>query len=272
MNVVRAAGTALLLCGCSQIFGLEPPTTATAIPDADIEIDAAPPDAPAACGPHDFDADGIPDGCDMCPHIASADVDGDGDGVGDPCDPRPTTSGDHRALWLAFYDANDVANWSNYNNGTWLISGNLLHQTNPNLFSLLDSPTNYTDVYFATSLEILQAATYEVGFCAGDKQASQQYYCCGATNMTTPTVRAIGEYSGSAGQLAATAAFSGDLSAGQRLDVIGTVNASTFKCEFRQAASSVSTQLPSGARTGPVAFYATRQVDFRYVFVVTIGP
>ena len=65
----------------------------------------------------DHDVDGRGDVCDLCPHIPeTTGLDDDDDGVGDACDPRPMTGGDTRALWVGFYDANDIANWPQ--NGT----------------------------------------------------------------------------------------------------------------------------------------------------------
>jgi hypothetical protein len=43
---------------------------------------------------HDEDGDGIPDASDLCPEIASTNVDSDGDGVGDECDPSVFVLGD----------------------------------------------------------------------------------------------------------------------------------------------------------------------------------
>jgi len=46
----------------------------------------------------DFDADGVLDGTDNCPHLANLDqTDRDGDGVGDDCDACPATSADAAA-------------------------------------------------------------------------------------------------------------------------------------------------------------------------------
>jgi hypothetical protein len=49
---------------------------------------------------HDEDADGVDDGCDVCPHVPDpAQLDSDGDGVGDACDPEPTNPRQHFVLF-----------------------------------------------------------------------------------------------------------------------------------------------------------------------------
>jgi len=56
---------------------------------------------PDACANGHEDADGIDDGCDLCPHVNDpAQANADGDGVGDACDPNPATPGET----IAFFD------------------------------------------------------------------------------------------------------------------------------------------------------------------------
>jgi hypothetical protein len=71
----------MLLAACGRIgFG------ASDVPPADI----------ASCVPigHDEDADGVDDGCDLCPQLADSQADRDGDAVGDLCDPHPDEARD----------------------------------------------------------------------------------------------------------------------------------------------------------------------------------
>jgi len=70
--------------GCNVVFPLEPPRDA----------------ASDALTGHDEDRDGIDDGIDPCPHLASANLgDTDGDGIGDDCDPYPNLLGDERYFY-----------------------------------------------------------------------------------------------------------------------------------------------------------------------------
>jgi len=77
------------------------------------ELDAI--DATQCAPGHDEDADGIPDDCDGCPHIADPQqADGDRDGVGDVCDPNPATFGESIAVFDPFTSLR----------AEWMITGN----------------------------------------------------------------------------------------------------------------------------------------------------
>jgi hypothetical protein len=61
---------------------------------------------------HDEDSDGIPDDCDVCPHIADpGQADSDGDRVGDACDPEPTNPRQQIVLFDPFVTLD--ASWTN---------------------------------------------------------------------------------------------------------------------------------------------------------------
>ena len=252
---------ALLLGGCSQVFGLEPPATAV---DGSAPADTRDVDAPQGCDAHDFDGDGISDSCDMCPHVAGTNADSDGDGVGDACDPRPSMSGDQRLLWLGFYDPAAITGWVDPGGtGAWSVSGGMLMELATNS-SRLNSPTSYaTDIYFATSLQITQPVTNEVGFCAANMPP--QYYCCVANDGSMPVVGA------STGQVAYFDPFPGSLDPGKRVDITGTLTGSQFECRFFEAGATTEVLAPGGGNAGPVAFYATTPIAYRYLFVVAIG-
>jgi hypothetical protein len=73
---VRSA-VLLLVAACGR-FGFDAQPT-------DVALDAAP---CVPVGTHDEDGDGVVDSCDVCPHLAGAQLDTDGDRVGDACDPE----------------------------------------------------------------------------------------------------------------------------------------------------------------------------------------
>lgn len=106
---MKAAGAtlALLLGGCNLVFGLEPPVSGMVAVDGDPgdgeDGDGMPADA-AMCGSHDEDSDGVPDGCDNCPHLANSDQahSRDSDSVGDACDPHPLQPIDHLVRFDSF--------------------------------------------------------------------------------------------------------------------------------------------------------------------------
>lgn len=96
---------AMTVGGCNAILGLDRTSRA----DRDAASDAPGPgidaratsdasiDARGGCAVlgHDEDADGVDDGCDICPDLADTEQkDGDGDRVGDACDPSPTGNDD----------------------------------------------------------------------------------------------------------------------------------------------------------------------------------
>jgi hypothetical protein len=107
----------VLATGCQTVFNLEhvDPTMACWDPEHVT---------------HDEDADGVVDGCDVCPNIADAEqADADADGVGDACDPDRDDP-HHR---LAFFDpfTADVLDplWVTYGtNAQWTIADDALSQ------------------------------------------------------------------------------------------------------------------------------------------------
>jgi hypothetical protein len=257
----------LLLAGCRQVLGLEPPVVGNPTPDAsDVDDAAAGPDTPS-CGTHDFDTDTLMDDCDDCPYVASANADADGDGVGDACDQGPM-SADQRTLWLAFYDPADITGWTP-SGGTWNVSSDLLHQTDQATVRLGSPMTFTTDLYLAASI-LTQATTTDVGICAADMPPSQ-YYCCTVSTASTPNVRATSAFGGG-NPMTSTGMLPGGVGAGQYIQISATLVGSQFKCRFTSDAGAVSIGTPAGAKTGPVSFFASAPVDYRYLFVATVGP
>ena len=216
---------------------------------------------------HDFDGDHRGDACDLCPHLASdTDPDGDGDGVGDVCDPRPPQPGGRQEYWVAFYDPGDIAAWVN-TGGAWTVANGQLAQANNN-FALLDSPDKLGDVYFATSVEVVNAGTAEIGFCGADIQPGIQYYCCG---VSSGSVRAASAWRNQP-QIFDPQPWTGTSDVGARIDIVGTLDATHSTCTFTQGAHLVtSSTLRGPLELGTAVFYTAAAVRYRYAFVVAIG-
>jgi hypothetical protein len=146
----------LALCGgCNAILGLDAthvdrdaalgsdtPTGGGA--DAAPTIDAGPTFDARLCANinHDEDGDGIDDGCDLCPQIASLggianQPDKDHDGVGDACDPDPDVATDK----LLFFDSFAVPNPWMSQKGTWNLQDDGLAQLDLSTMSGLATRT-----------------------------------------------------------------------------------------------------------------------------------
>jgi hypothetical protein len=261
---VRASLVALcLLTGCRQVLGLDP----SVLNDAgEAKADSAKPDADPSCGIGDFDGDGVSDNCDLCPHLPSNSIntDLDADGVGNECDPN-LVGGDQRALWLGFDSPNDIVGWTGPMN-TWTVSNHRLHaQTNAQV--TLESPVAFSsDIYFATSLIISQPGTNQVGFCVA------RDYCCTAANSSSGKAE-VYALSSAGSPIVALATFGSGFVTGEQLNIEATLSDTKLDCKFTRANSvNVGAAATAGTKTGPVGFYATAPVDYRYVFVVTTRP
>ena len=256
---VRATLAALcLLTGCRQVLGIE----SSILIDAEVPGDAPGPDASSTCGTGDFDGDGVYDDCDFCPHIASSNADADSDGVGDLCDPDLSSS-DKRALWLSFTSASDIAAWSVVN-GTWSVANGTLHAI-PNSVSpsTLDSPVAYpTEIYFATSMTIVQPGTADVSFCAAGQ-------CCTIAN--DPGAKTILKVTN--GSVVSSVTMPSALVAGEEVVLAGFAGPQQFTCRLTRTTTAANALTPvTTSVAGPIKFYAEAQVDYRYVFVVTASP
>jgi hypothetical protein len=108
---------AVATAGCNAVFGLDP----VELGDGDGRPDAERPCLPSD---HDEDLDGVPDRCDVCPHVPDDQADTDGDGVGDACDPSPEER--HRFLLVDTFTAS-VNPWQTVR-GTWAPTGDGLAQ------------------------------------------------------------------------------------------------------------------------------------------------
>jgi hypothetical protein len=211
----------------------------------------------------DFDGDGLKDDCDLCPHVPSINKDRDADGVGDECDPDLGMGPDHRALWLSFESADDLAGWTAMG-GTTTVSNGILHaMPTPNTKLALDSPTTYAPImYFAAGLTIVEASQRNVGFCAAG-------YCCYVGNNTSGTV----EIKVDEPTVVIVTGAGPALVAG---DVIGlqgfSANGQPFKCRLTNGLTGGEVSGSAVGMAHSIGFSAEVPVDYRYVFVVTAAP
>lgn len=228
---------------------------------------------------HDFDGDDHGDECDRCPHLASGpDPDADGDGVGDDCDPRPAVAGDKREIWRGFYTPDEITDWRHSNGaGQWSVAGGRLVQSDPGpALTLLDSPDNYNDVYFAARLEIVTSlynGLTEIGVCGGDIPQGLQYYCCALNGNNGKTIRATSAWNGSGGQIQGALAWPGTTNIGDTVDLVGTMTATNSVCTFRQGGvlATASTARGPLAKGSAVFYTQYTQARYHYIFVVSIG-
>ena len=256
--------------------------------DAPVQIDAMPDGSPnvdtdgdgvvdaqdncptvANTDQRDWDGDHHGDACDHCPHLASAtDPDGDGDGVGDACDPRPATAGDARALWVGFYDAADIAGWTDGGTGgigTWAVTGGKLVQsaTDPAQFASLYEPTNFQHVYVATSFVVGSwNANATIGVCNG--WDGSHFDCCNV-NTVNAAPASVGEAQRDLAQKA-DVAFA--VASNQTVDIVENM-ATSNSCSFGSNAQVAAT--PYGQAGHVIVYTAHTSASFRYLFVVAIG-
>ncbi|MBV8759934.1 MAG: thrombospondin type 3 repeat-containing protein [Deltaproteobacteria bacterium] len=217
----------------------------------------------------DFDGDGHGDVCDHCPHFASAtDPDGDGDGVGDACDPRPAQAGDMRLYWLDFTDAAQIGTW-NATSGTWAVTGGKLVQSTA-ANALLESPDLVGDLAFATSVEVVNPASYEIGFCSGYAPGLQTY-CCTVYDNPSTGARAVSRFQGGP-QMSMPVPFAGSVAPGSQVDIVGSVTSAGNTCGFSEGSATATATAPRGPSVpGRAVFYTAAPAHYRYAFVVAIG-
>ena len=218
----------------------------------------------------DFDHDNHGDACDHCPHLASApDPDTDGDGVGDACDPRPSTSGDARALWLGFYDAADLSGWLDGGTGglgTWSVTGGALVQSasDPQNYTSYYPPGNYHHTYIATQLEVGTAQTgATIGMCSGWNGSS--FDCC---NINARGGSPVAQAQTGLTTLADTTWPAG-ITTGETIDVVQDLTSNSNVCHF--GTSVTSTSAAAQATAHPLFYAGHMTAKFHYLFIVSIG-
>jgi hypothetical protein len=208
------------------------------------------------------------DACDPCPHLANNDADGDGDGIGDACDPRPTTPGDSRALWLGFYTAADQTGWVDRGTqgiGMWAVTKGALVQsaTNPSQFASLAAPPLLRRIYVATSIEVVSLnASATIGVCTGWNGAA--FDCCNVnTTSGSPVIEA---QTGTAVKV--NAPWPNVVGAGTRIEIVENMLTAN-SCTFNGTTTVATTPTEI---TGKVLFFVGHAaVKYRYLFVVQIG-
>ena len=223
----------------------------------------------------DHDVDGRGDVCDLCPHIAeAADVDNDGDGVGDACDPRPTMAGDHRALWVGFYDASDISTWT----GTlgWSVSGGRLTGGDNNVSLEYLYPPAFQHAFMQTSVRVNTLANPNGSVTPGaviynGDAGSTQYLECEigqANNNPTPQMYAL-----SPGHVDQKN-WTGTLATNSELMFTDGVVGGMHTCTVTQLPNSnVSITQSASVTAGASVLGATNaNVSYDYLWVVEIGP
>jgi hypothetical protein len=276
------------LVGC----GFQPRAAQTV--DAAADVAAVTRDAPPD-GPTDTDGDGVPDVvdncpsmpnadqrdhdvdgrgdvCDLCPHIPEAfDLDSDGDGVGNACDPHPSTPGDRRALWVGFYDNNDIAGW--LLNGTDSVGAGrlVIGATNAGL-QYTFPPTQFTNAFAVTGVRATAVGAAAFGPAIemqnGNNGVNQTYICYIATTSNGTAAYAYDYWPGQAAQ-AASVAWTGTFAANSDFVIADKIAGTTHTCTIGQGANIATPSQTAGPHAGYVilaAQYSTAAFD--YLFVV----
>jgi hypothetical protein len=270
------------------VIDASPDATADAAPDAppaDTDGDGVP-DANDNCpmaanaDQRDHDDDGRGDVCDLCPHIPeTTDVDDDSDGVGNACDPRPMTGGDTRALWVGFYDANDITGWVQNAQTFSVMNGHLVGGRTGSGLDYIYYPTSFQHAYIETlaHYDALANATGSVSPGAvvftGDAGPVQYYECeAVATNGGGKTVYAIDAYpinQSHADQMT----WTGTLAVGSEIMLKDGVFGDKHICRATQGANDVSVTQDAGGTVGAAVLgTANATISYDYLFVVEIGP
>jgi hypothetical protein len=222
----------------------------------------------------DHDTDGRGDVCDLCPHIAEpADTDTDGDGVGDACDPRPTTAGDRRALWVGFYDANDIAGWTG--NTVWTVSLGRLTGGDPTVGLAYFYPPAFQHAFMQTSVRVNTLANPTGSVSPGPvifngDAGSPQYYQCEVAQPNNSTAQVYAVDPGSVVQKD----WTGTLAMNSEIMFTDDVLGGMHSCTASQLPNlSVSaTQTAAGTAGASVLAAANANVSYDYLWVVEIGP
>ncbi len=222
----------------------------------------------------DHDSDGRGDVCDLCPHIPeTTDTDTDGDGVGDACDPRPMMAGDHRALWVGFYDAADISGWTQGGGSTWAVTGGMLTGGDVNTSLAYIYPPAFQRAFAQTLVRVntLASPTGSVTpgavLFTGDIGAGQFYECEVASTNNSGLVLYTRD------QLAFDPkTWSGTFTTNSQIMLTDSVIAGQHTCTASQGATLLTTTQSAGLTMGatlPAAAYAN--LSFDYLFVVEVG-
>lgn len=154
--------------------------------------------------------------------------------------------------------------------GMWSVSGGNLVAAPVGGHAFLESPDLLGDLAFATSIEVVNPASYEIGFCTGYVPL-EQGYCCTVYANPSSGARAASSWQGGA-QMSVPTPFTGSLAPGSQVDITGSVTGAGNACAFSQGSVNVVTTAPRGPSVpGRAVFYTAAPARYRYVFVVAIG-
>lgn len=131
----------------------------------------------STCTGHDEDGDGVPDPCDVCPHVPDADqADGDGDGVGDACDPRPSDPTES----IAFFDPfiADTPSWAYYSAPHAYVGDSLAVDSRTTYFAMRRLTGANQDLFVigASIISIEPTGSSQLSFAVYQGQ-TPHYYC-----------------------------------------------------------------------------------------------
>jgi len=302
----------VLLCGCDLVFGPGPGPNAVADapgpPGIDARlIDANFPDAAVDGDPTmDYDGDGVfddvdncrtienpdqrdhdvdltGDACDPCPHLHGADgsdIDGDLDLIGDGCDPRPGMAGDVVVGFYGFYDASEIADWTQFPDDDWGVVNNVLRLSTAPFGAVIELPVNETDVL--VQMEVTPTmepggagVVHVVGISVG--RTSAQHHDCIAKKESGQlgALRYYGETVAN-GPLEQEVPWDGIL-VGADLRISALVHGMQTWCGVQTLPIGPSALLavtnPIGQHTGAIAIGSSLlAIDVDYLFVVQRGP
>lgn len=281
-----------------------PPETVDAAPDAppddpdDDDDDVLDADDNCAAIPnpdqHDEDADAVGDACDNCPHVANPGQENElevmagvaRDTVGDACDGSGATR-ERIALFEPFVGDALPAGWT-ADGGTWTVSGDALHQTDPVQNAFL----HFGGALYTTSMTVHTAVTLDVVPPPGATSNVRSvgvltfhtpdpgdglgtgYLCTIWDDVAGPTNTELLLWElGGADEIGDGADVGTDMAAGQSMFVAASATTVGAGCFVWNGAGHTDTALATTYTSGFAAVRTNRTAaTFPYVVVITPAP